>query len=375
MCHWTLARYAVGTVAAAALLAGCGGGGSAPPSAGGGSIFPSAQSPAVGHVFRNAAMIALTNSRGIVPVQHLNRGRSWIGPNARKQSLLYVSDGSTGTIDIYTYKAKGGKLYGQITGLSFPYGQCLDRAGDVYVVDNGTAKIYEYAHGGTSPIVTANDNYGFPTGCSVDAKTGNVAVSNFNSSSSGPGGLVVFAGGLSGSQTNYTNANLFHLWPPGYDPSGNLFVQATDPSGAPNLSELPAGKKTFTLLTGLTVGFPGSVAWDGTYITATDQNYQSNYTTMIYRLTVHGKKVTIVGNTDLTDDCYPGRNWMVAIQPFIVAGTKRQPSTVVAGNLNCPNRENFFSYATGGNPERSLPSKIAPASPYGQVVSPASSGG
>ncbi len=152
-------------------------------------------------------------------------------PDAGKQWLLYVSDASTGTIQIYNYRVKTGKLYGQITGFSFPYGQCLDRHGNVYIVDNETAKIYEYAHGGTTPIATANDDFGYPIGCSVDRNTGNVAVANFNGVSSGTGGVDVFAGGLNGSQSYYTDASLYHLWPGGYDPNGNLFIQGIDYSG------------------------------------------------------------------------------------------------------------------------------------------------
>ena len=336
---------------AAALLAGCNG-----------SYAPDA---------RGASAIALTNSLGAVPVRHLNRSKSWMRRDAGKQWLLYVSDGSSGTIDVYNYRVKAGKLYGQITGLSFPYGQCVDRGGNIYVVDNNTAKIYEYAHGGTTPIATAADDYGNPIGCSVNPKSGDVAVANFNGPGSGPGGIDVFTGGLSGSQTDYTDASLFHTWPPGYDPSGNLFVQGTDYSGTHELAELPAGSGKFTMLTGLTVGFPGAVAWDGSYLAATDQNYQNGYTTMIYRITVSGSAVTIVRATHLTDNCYPNYDWMVAVQPF-VTGTTGKLNAVAAGNLNCANRQNFFNYTNGGNPKRTLPSSMSPIAPYGQSVSPPS---
>jgi hypothetical protein len=312
----------------------------------------------------------MSNPLSIAPVRHLDRGKSWILPDAGKQWLLYVSDGSTGTIDIYNYRSRVGKLYGQITGFTFPYGQCIDRAGNVYVVDNATAKIYEFAHGATSPLATATDDYGSPIGCSVNPTTGDVAVSNFSESGSGSGagGLDIFAGGLSGNQTDYTSSNFYRLFPPGYDPKGNLFVQAMDYSGAKYLAELPAGKTQFTLLTGLTIGFPGSVAWDGSYLTATDQDYEYNYVTAIHRFTVSGSAVTIVRTTVLTDNCYPFHNYMVAVQPFI-GGPLRNQNAVVAGNLNCPNREDFFNYTKGGDPKRSLPSAIAPVAPYGQAVS------
>ncbi len=355
-------RSSVYAAAAAALLAGCNAGNS--PSARG------AMPPAARGTTQAARLIAMATPLGTIAARRLNRRKSWILPDAGKQWLLYVSDGATGTIDIYNYRVKAGKLYGQITGLSFPYGQCVDRTGNVYVVDNETAKIYEYAHGGTTPIATAGDDYGDPIGCSIDPSTGNVAVANFSGlGSSGAGSLDVFAGGLGGGQTEYTDPSLFRQWPPAYDPNGNLFVQGVDYSGADAFAELPAGSSTFTLLSGLSVGFPGSVGWDGTYLTATDQDYQFGYTTAIYRVTVSGSSVTIVRKTQLTDDCYPNYDWMVAVQPF-VGGTTRKQNAVVAGNLNCPNREGFFNYADGGNPKRVEPSAIAPDAPYGQSVSP-----
>ena len=133
-----LFRYASGAVAAGVLLAGCNAGSSQP--LGGGVPATSRQ---VLHEPRfDAHMFALTNRLHKVPVRHLNHGKSWILPGAGKQWLLYVSDGSSGTVDIYNYRMQAGKLYGQITGFSAPYGQCVDHSGNVYIADLGAAKIY-----------------------------------------------------------------------------------------------------------------------------------------------------------------------------------------------------------------------------------------
>jgi len=348
------ARYGAGVVTAGALLAGCGSG---PPQAG----------------VAGTNAIALTNPLHVAPARHPDRSRSWILPGAAKQWLIYAPDNSAGAIDIYNYRVKRSKRYGRITGLSTPYGACVDGAGDVYVVDSSTSEVYEYAHGGIAPIATATTNYSVPLGCSVDPTSGNVAVSTFNGpGSSGAGGVDIFAGGLSGSQTVYTNANLYHLYPPAYDPQGNLFVQGTDYSGASVFAELPAGKAQFTVLTGLTIAFPGSVQWDGSYLAVTDQDYNYGYTTMIYRVTVSGSQVTVVRSTQLTDNCYPYRNWMVAVQPFISGSTGKQ-NAVVAHNLNCPGREGFWNYTAGGLAKRLIRSAIAPAVSYGEAVSPPSS--
>ncbi len=348
----TFAAYLACLAAGIAAVSGCGGG--VPSSLGSGAT-------------------AATSATAAGPAPHyVNLGRSWMEPDANKQWLLYVSDGASGTVDVYNYRAKRGRLVGRITGLSFPYGQCVDAGGNVYVVDNDTSKIHEYAHGGTTPIATVKDKFGKPVGCSVDPTTGNVAISNFSGASSSTyGGLDVISGGLTGKQTYYTDANLYRVFPGAYDPNGNFFAQGFEYSGGSNFIELPAGKKRFTMLSGLTIAFPGSVQWDGSYLAVTDQDYQYVYTTMIYRVTVSGSSVSVVRSTHLTDDCYPGHNYMVAIQPF-VTGISHEKNTVVAGNLNCPFREDFFDYTTGGGPTRSLPLKIAPAAPYGQSVSPPS---
>ncbi|HXO16771.1 MAG TPA: hypothetical protein VN909_01245 [Candidatus Dormibacteraeota bacterium] len=346
----TLNPRMAGAVAAGALLAGCGGG---TPSAG---------------AIADTHSIAAIDSVGIPPVPHGTLGKSWIRPDAARQWLLYVSDGENGAVDIYSFRKERGKLVGQITGLSFPYGQCVDKNGNVYVVDNDTSRIYEYAHGGTTPIATAKDKFGKPDGCAVDRTSGNVAISNFSgSSSSDAGGLDIFSGGLSGKQTYYTNPNLYRVFPGAYGVTGGFFAQGIDYSGVSNFVELLPGQKQFTMLTGLTIAFPGSVQWDGSWLDVTDQNYGYGYTTMIYRVSVTGSSVTVVHSSHLIDDCYPNYDWMVAIQPFVTGGSK--DNVVAAGNLNCPNRENFYKYTTGGTPTWSLPSKIAPAAPYGQTIS------
>src|SRR5215469_13012639 len=101
--------------------------------------------------------------------------RSWMAPDAKTTSnLLYVADGNNNAVDVYSYP--GGKLEGTLTGFDTPLGACSDKAGNVYVLNgNGTTAI-EYAHGGTAPIRSLA-LAGYPgLSCSVDPKTGNVAV-------------------------------------------------------------------------------------------------------------------------------------------------------------------------------------------------------
>ena len=178
---------------------------------------------------------------------------------------------------------------------------------------------------------------------------------------------------MSGNQTNDADSNLEQAWPGGYDPNGNLYVEGTNTSFESTFVELPAGSSKFRLLSGLTIGFPAAVQWDGSYIAATDQGYQGGYTTAVNRVTVSRSAVTVVRTTVLTDTCDGSANYMDASQPFI-GGTTRKQNTVVAGNLDCQNEMNFWNYTKGGNPRRRLPSNITPASPIGQSVSPPAGG-
>jgi hypothetical protein len=208
-----------------------------------------------------------------------------------------------------------------------------------------------------------------PIGCGVDPTTGDVAVSMYEGNS-GPGGVDIFAGGLSGAQTVYTDPTLWFYWPPAYDPKGNLFVEGMNSYlHSPTLAELPAGSSTFTDLTGITIGYAAAVQWDGFYIAAVDQGYQGGITSAINRVTVSGSKVTVVRTTQLTDDCTGSNDAMGTVQPF-VSGTTRKLNAVVSGNYDCQDHLGFWNYTNGGNPKRVLPPQIAPQGSIGQSVSP-----
>lgn len=368
----SLARYAIGVSAAAALLAGCNGG-----SQSSGFAAPGAPAQSVagsGHKvqFPSAKMIALTNYAHVVPTIHRIHRKSWIKRDAGRQFLAYSSDTAIGTVDIYNYRVKAGKLFGQITGFSFPYGQCLDSSGNVYVVDYGSANIYEFAHGGITPIATAADSYGYPIGCSVDS-VGDVAVSNFYGFS-GPGGVVVFSGGLSGSQTFYTEYNsstgagLYYYWPPGYDPSANITVEGEDLGTNYGIAQLSGG--IFTDLTGLGIYFPGAVQWDGTYLSATDQAYGGKKQTGQQQITISGSAITVVRTSILTDNCDGPFSNNDLVQPALNGTVGHRMNAVYGGNIWCTSRNAFWNYTNGGNPKRFIPPAIVPGTSYGQVVSP-----
>ena len=350
-------RYALTIGVAAALLAGCATqrlGDTGLPAAGSG-LEAAAASDA----------IARTMPRFAAGPKRPDHHASWMLPGAKRvKRLLYISDWSTN--DVYVYDYNQGTLEGQITGLNDPYGQCVDKKGNVWVVAFGGSSVSEYAHGGTKAVKTLTTD-SQPRGCSVDPTTGNLAVAAGES-------VDVFAHAR-GTAHAYQNHLCFPFWAPGYDNAGNLYVEALLYGSAkplqgysdPLACELPHGGKSLrgVQFSGFGIYFPASVMWDGKHLTLTDQDYMDNNETAIDRVSEDSSgNLTLIGQTILTDDC-DGSDTEVP-QPFIVG------KTVVGGNLRCSYygsqpKFDYWPYPAGGNPTLSLQSP--PVKPVGESVS------
>ena len=245
-----------------------------------------------------------------------------------------------------------------------------NKSGNVYVADFGTSKIYEFAHGATTPSAVAYDGYGYAIGCAVDPTTGNLAVATYEGFGYTSGGIDVFAGGPSGAQTYYTNPTVYFMWPPAYDSHGNLFVEGENETGQYTaFAELPHGNSNFDVLAGVSIVFPGGVARFGKYLAVTDQTYKGGMTSAIYTVTTSGSTATIIHTSDLTDDCAGSQDYTDVAQPIVVGTGKK--ALVVTGNSYCTNRFDFWNLANGGNPTRELHANIAPYYGYGEAVSSA----
>lgn len=275
-----------------------------------------------------------------------------------------VSDPVENVVDEYT------ETVITLAGFSEPYGQCVDARGNTWITNFSGQSVVEYAHGGTQPIASLNTN-GYSIGCSV-SPNGDLAVANF-SSASGNGNIQIFKN-ASGTPTTYQNKAALYLWPPGYDNKGNLFVEAETADGAV-VAELAAGGADLGIPTPqpARIYFPGSVMWDGSYITLTDQDAGGNPSspaTTIYQIGQKGSTLSVVGSTALLDNCNGSQ--VDVVQPFIAGPkntpvNKKQAELVIGGNLSCANRVDAWKYPGGGEP-------IAVASPvpayaYGQAVS------
>jgi hypothetical protein len=136
-------------------------------------------------MLRFGAPGAMPQSRAIS--MHAERSGSWMLPEATSENLLYVSSSSgfSGIVRVYSYPH--GRRVGALTSLTYAGGECVDSAGDVFIVEfsgpsSAGSTVYEYAHGGSTPIATlADPGSGF--GCAVDPTTGNLAVANTSDAS------------------------------------------------------------------------------------------------------------------------------------------------------------------------------------------------
>jgi hypothetical protein len=364
MRNLSLRQHVIG-IGFATLLAGCGGSHLPVGMAG---VQPNSVSDS----------IAMTGPRSVVRSKQPDHGRSWMLPEAKRaKKLLYVSD--WGTEDVFVYDYKTGALVGTLTNLESPYGQCVDKKGDVWIVSRSGGYVVKYAHGGSEPLkkVTTDQQ---PIGCSVDPTTGNLAVASSSS-------IDVFAHDRSAPHV-YQSEFCYPFWAPGYDKAGNLYVEAllygsTKPFGRrskqysdPLACELPHGGTSLRAVqfNQFNIYYPGGVMWDGKHLTLTDEDYMAHGETAIYRVTEDASgNLTAVGHTVLTDNC-DGDEAQVP-QPFIV-GTKNTPvnttegDTVVGPNILCGGsgpKFDYWKYPAGGNPTFSL--QPSPTQPVGESVS------
>ena len=191
-----------------------------------------------------------------------------------------------------------------------------------------------------TPIKSLSIPDSFPTSCAMDA-SGDLAVGVYvGSASVGGGNVVIFKNG-SGSGTVYSTP-LDEEFFDGYDNQGNLFADGfTGYRSGFGLVELPKGSTKFrTITTSNSVEFPGSVQWDGTYVTVFDQ-----VANKMYQYTISGTKAMLKGTVSFTGSSDCAQTWIV--KGLVYCGD--------AGN----NQGEVFKYPAGGSPMAVLTGNFA----------------
>ncbi len=280
-----LGRYALLVCISIAVLAACSSGGSQVPIGVPGAIPQTSAS-----------------------VTYAAHGKSWMTPGAQRQpNLLYISNWGTGDVTVYTYlDGSGLVLVGTLTGFSSPTGLCTDKAGNVWITDYDTRKIFEYAHGGTTPIFKITEFKAFPYACAVDPTTGNLAVSNQhpNAKFAPHGDVKVYPKGRRPGRIYSTSGGFGDVYFVTYDNKSNLYVDGTpcaysycsDGGGGPGLYRLAKGGSAFKRLTlkGAALYQPVAINWINPTLLLGDRNFANQGTSGAYKLLVSGSTATVV---------------------------------------------------------------------------------
>ncbi|MGB8964715.1 MAG: hypothetical protein WCB99_03645, partial [Candidatus Cybelea sp.] len=207
------------------------------------------------------------------------------------------------------------------TNVLFGYGK------KTFWIVAGSDQITEYKVPQT-PIKTLSVSDGsMPSSCAMDTN-GDLAVGILDGLSTGDIDLYKNATGSGTLIPTPLDAEFFD----GYDNQGNLFADGFTSSGNFGLVELPKGSnKAETITTSNTVEFPGSVQWDGKFMTVFDQD-----TNKMYQYTISGTKATLQGTISFEESSDCAQTWIA--KGVVYCGD--------AGNDNGA----VFSYPAGGTP-------------------------
>lgn len=284
-------------------------------------------------------------------VAHRDRHKSWVSPAVRRAPrLLFVSDYGNGNVYIFTMPAMA--LKGTLTGFSFPEGECSDASGNIWITNTGASQVLQYSRTGTL-LNTINIPGEYPASCAVNKATNDLAVTNIESTSGGPGSVMVFKNST-GTPTTYTNASIYLYFFDGYDNNGNLFFDGMDSSRVVSyFAELSAGSSNTQLITlsGATLTVAGMIQWynKGNYIALGDQACGGVSSACIYWITVSGSTGTNLGTTTLSN--YTGGNVCDMAEGVIAGNGERYvagPDYESCGYT--PITANRWPYEGGGTP-------------------------
>lgn len=338
MTIWNGNKLVVCIAAVAACLTGCGGGASSGLEPASSNGVESAQT-----LLNPLSTLGVVTGAGLAAQP--DRGESWMSPAGKTTALLYISD--AGTNDVYVYQYPALKLTGTLKGFSQPQGECTDSKGNVWIANTVKREMVEFAHGGTKQIKALSDLSGYPLGCAVDAKTGDLAVTNIFDLRALAGAVLVYKG-ASGKPKAYKNPSQYYYYFDGYDSSGNLYASGRDPSGFYILSVLPSGKSSMSTVTlsGVTLSFPGTVTSVGKSLVLGDQRCGGADASCLYEASISGTSGTITGTTPFTGACD-------VVQVSIVSG-----KTVVGGDYQycgyTSSSVDLWAYPAGDAPTKKV---------------------
>lgn len=178
------------------------------------------------------------------------------------------------------------------------------------------------------PLKTLSVSDGsMPSSCAMD-KAGDLAVGILDGPSTGDVDIYKNA---SGSGT-FIKTPLAREYFDGYDSNGNLFFDGFNSASNFALIELPSGSSQPQIITtSNTVKFPGSVQWDGKYLTVFDQ-----LANKMFQYHIKGTKAILKGTVSFSGSSDCAQTWIAT--GVVYCGD--------AGNDN----GSVFNYPAGGSP-------------------------
>ena len=286
-------------------------------------------------------------AQSLAPATH---GKSWMLPEAKSEDLIYATGGCGGTCVLSYPQGKGvGAL--SSSGSSV----CADSSGNIFIPDE--YRVFEYAHGGTSPIATLSlSGNSYTRGCAVDPTTGDLAVVTGDA-------VAIFPGGQ--GQATFYGAYLTTTYC-SYDNAGNLFVDGFAYQASSGLSEFPVGGSGFRKLSvPAAVDGPGQIQWDGTYLTWASTIGEPR---TVSQLAISGSQATIVGTTTLLGmRGYAWQSWIYGsriIVPYAQRGTKAKNIGIweyPKGDKAIKRINNFGTFKRSGLRFQGLAVSVAPS--------------
>jgi|SRR5579862_2660943 len=299
-------------------------------------------------------------------VQSGTSGVSWMAKGLTSQDLLYVSNGN-GTVNVYNYS--DGSVVGVLTKFTQPQGMCSDRSGDVYITDFKANKVYEYPHGGTKPSKSLKESPYHPYACSVDPKTGDLAVANYAQRFYDEGNIRIYSPG-SNEPVTYTGTSDDHFTGCAYDTHDDLFILSDSfyyyysSEYYPVFYYLPKRATSFVKLdvpnphyySGWDYQYVEGLAWDGKHWIVENDQYLDRFDINV--------DVTYVGATQLTGS-YRGQGPLAFYQP-----TRKGKATQVVGassSFSGKSAVEYWDYPAGGDPTSTITQDLD--NPFGVAIS------
>lgn len=286
--------------------------------------------------------------------------QSWMVKGIGQRDLLYVSN-ANGTVNVYTYWQR--RLVGVLTNFARPLGECSDKSGNVYIVDNSKKKVFEYAHGGKKPIKVLSDAPYFPFGCSVAPASGNLAVANDPYYSYyAKGNVAVYPHGGGTPKIYYGTTYNDHFNSVAYNDRGDLLTTST--YGYLNFYTefyyLPRGGSSLILMNlpppyGSGWDYVQGVAFDGRYWLVLSFN-------TIYQFKIN-IKAQLVGSVKL----YGGYSDSGPIAVYRKSLESVATQVVGANGTSNKSAAEYWYYPAGGNPYATVTKGLD--QPYGTAIS------